>query len=244
MKKHICIGDIHGRNQWKDIVKKHIHEDVIFVFVGDYFDSFDISIVEQIANFSEIIEFKKQNLDSVVLLLGNHDFHYLQSIRETYSGFNGTTKLHISQQLYAYVTCGLIKVSYSIDNYLFSHAGVSKVWCENLDIVIDKNIAKTINTRFLENMHILSFTPGKNYSNYGNDVTQTPIWIRPSSLEKSAVPGFIHIVGHTELEKGSKTNKKYYTKLNTYKKLVPIDRLVYDEYLVIDTEGKLIPENI
>ena len=79
MSKVIYIGDIHGRDVWKEIVKKHSDADV-FVFIGDYFDSFDIGGLEQLHNVKDIVEFKKsQELDpnkKVYLLIGNHDIHY------------------------------------------------------------------------------------------------------------------------------------------------------------------------
>ena len=40
MNKLVAIGDVHGRNTWKQIVEQEQPDTV--VFVGDYFDSFDI----------------------------------------------------------------------------------------------------------------------------------------------------------------------------------------------------------
>ena len=70
--KITAIGDIHGRNIWKDIVEKESDSDKI-VFVGDYVDTYDnISPGQQVKNFEEILEFKKTNPNKVTLLLGNH----------------------------------------------------------------------------------------------------------------------------------------------------------------------------
>ena len=56
--KTIAIGDVHGRSLWKLIVNQEQDADRI-VFIGDYFDSFDIKGEEQLNNFLDIIEFKK-----------------------------------------------------------------------------------------------------------------------------------------------------------------------------------------
>ena len=48
----IILGDTHGRNVWKDIVFQEEADRVIFI--GDYFDSFDIGPAEQMFNFKEI----------------------------------------------------------------------------------------------------------------------------------------------------------------------------------------------
>jgi len=84
MSKNIYIGDIHGRDIWEQIVEEHKDANNI-VFIGDYFDSFDIPGVVQLKNAQEIIEFKKeQELDptkKVYLLIGNHDIHYMRGIK-------------------------------------------------------------------------------------------------------------------------------------------------------------------
>ena len=82
--KTIVLGDIHGRNVWKDIVFQEEADRVIFI--GDYFDSFDIGPADQMFNFKEIIEFKEKNECEVIMLIGNHDFHYYPG-GETYSGY-------------------------------------------------------------------------------------------------------------------------------------------------------------
>ena len=75
--KTIFIGDIHGRSIWKDIVAKENADRVIFV--GDYFDSFDISGIDQIHNFKEICEFKRNSDGEVILLIGYRDWETKES---------------------------------------------------------------------------------------------------------------------------------------------------------------------
>ena len=67
--KVLCIGDVHGRNYWKNWVEEHKDADLV-IFLGDYVDSFDISNVEILHNLKEIIKFERDN-DNVVLLLGS-----------------------------------------------------------------------------------------------------------------------------------------------------------------------------
>jgi hypothetical protein len=102
MKKIITIGDIHGRDIWKDIThgdlldfiswKTSVEEggdpysefwkDLPFwsadrvIFIGDYVDSFDVGDDHMIQNLRDIIFFKRACPDRVVLLLGNHDIQY------------------------------------------------------------------------------------------------------------------------------------------------------------------------
>lgn len=51
--KIVVIGDIHGRNVWEDIIKAESPDQVIFM--GDYFDSYNIPGVYQIYNFQNIV---------------------------------------------------------------------------------------------------------------------------------------------------------------------------------------------
>jgi hypothetical protein len=55
-----------------------------------------------------------------------------------------------------------------------------------------------INALFLSRPQAFDFTTGANYDMYGDDVTQTPIWVRPNSLLEDRVPGYIQVVGHTQ----------------------------------------------
>ena len=78
MKKIIVVPDVHGRTHWKKAASKLTFGEVDeIVFVGDYFDSFNINGEDQINNFLDIIEFQKNNLDRVTLLTGNHDLQYI-----------------------------------------------------------------------------------------------------------------------------------------------------------------------
>lgn len=41
------------------------------------------------------------------------------------------------------------------------------------------------------------FTPGVNYSIYGDDVEQSPVWVRPDSLLKDRLDTWAQVVGYT-----------------------------------------------
>ena len=80
----IIIPDIHGLNFWKEAVAGR--EEGIIVFLGDYLDPYPDDFPDKTAdeiweqtwnNFNDIIEFKKKHPSNVVLLLGNHDLHYI-----------------------------------------------------------------------------------------------------------------------------------------------------------------------
>lgn len=198
--KNIYIGDIHGRNTWKNIVNLHSDADNI-VFIGDYFDSYDnISTDEQINNLKAILEYKKNCKGKVHLLVGNHDHHYLPSV-----GYSGTS----GYQSFRADDIGEIfnnnidsfSMAVIIGNVLCSHAGVSPIYLKNVgwdgaDSIVD----------FLNDL--LKYQPRKftfsGVDPYGEDIHQTPIWIRPKSLmlanyqDTVISEKYIQIAGHTQ----------------------------------------------
>ncbi len=244
MKIVIC-GDIHGRSIWKLIVEKEYESDRI-IFIGDYFDSKDgIDSIDQVKNFNEIINFKKEFPNKVVLLFGNHDFHYLPGIDETYTGHQIFAAHEIGQLLSDCISERLLQMIYCHDKFLFSHAGITKTWCEN-NIWINENIfpehlCEAINDLFYFKPNKFKFTVGKNCSVYGDDITQSPIWVRPKSLLEDGLANYIQVVGHT-----MKDNVEIYlpTENNkTFKGMALIDSLHSGQYLVIEN-GKMEIEKI
>ena len=73
--KVIIVPDVHGRTFWR-LAKEKVDEVDKIVFLGDYLDPYPaegITTEDAIKEFEEIIEFKKNYNDKVILLYGNHD---------------------------------------------------------------------------------------------------------------------------------------------------------------------------
>jgi predicted phosphodiesterase len=219
--KIIAVGDIHGRTIWKDIVVKESDADKI-IFVGDYFDSYDYTTDEQIENFTNILNFKKENVDKVILLIGNHDFHYLKGAQEKYSGFQNFKYLDINEVLEPAVSTGLLQICHIHDNFVFTHAGLTKTWCGDNGIDLS-DLENSVNRRLMSNIESFRFNYGDNYDGSGDDVTQPPIWVRIPSLLKDMLEGYRFVVGHSRLKE-----------LTIADNLIGIDTLGQTgEYLVI-----------
>lgn len=197
--KIIAFGDIHGRTNWKKIIANNDFDKVIFI--GDYFDThYDVSTEQQKENFKDIISFKKSNLDKVVLLFGNHDYHYLRTSNEQYSKFQQEEKTNIQELLHKAIDEDLLQMCYIHWNYLFVHAGVTKTWCKTNNID-EMNLSNSINDLFKYTPNAFRFTSGKNGSGWGDDVEQSPIWVRSRSLYMDKIPNYIQVVGHTVMDK-------------------------------------------
>jgi hydrogenase maturation factor len=240
--KLVVIGDIHGRDIWKQIIAKEQDADE-FVFVGDYFDSFRIKGPDQINNFLDIIEFKKQSKVPVILLIGNHDHHYYPGVDD--SGTSGYQTLlapsikHVVGDNKQY-----LQAAYQVGEFVFTHAGLSSEWLDdsiegwNANNVVDK-----VNELFQYQPGKIAYRSYKQVGDqvygaqgYGNEAFQGPIWIRPSALmnanKKTLRKKIIQVVGHTPQDnidiEGKSTGGRYYF----------IDTLEYNQgqYLIV-TDG-------
>jgi hypothetical protein len=185
----VAIGDIHGRPFWKH----YLDEDYsAFYFTGDYFDSHDPSVgfQKQYKNFVEICAAARKD-KRIQLCLGNHDYHYLKDVDERYSGFQaergGKIRAALEQNI------DLLTIVRVDGDYLVSHAGVTNYFLSSLGL----HDPLKINDAFLKDRRILVFN-GENV--YGDDITQSPIWIRPSSLCADPLAGYNQIVGHTPVD--------------------------------------------
>ena len=223
--KTIFLGDTHGRSLWKDIIAKETPDRV--VFIGDYFDSFDIGSAEQQFNFKEIIAFKESAQYEVIMLIGNHDYHYYPG-GETYSGYQHGAAPIIRQLLED--NKHHLQMCYQLDNILCSHAGIGHNWLVEQEKYESGSIADFVND-------IWNYKPNRfmfyGFDPYGDNKTQTPIWIRPKSLlagnkETFLKKDYIQIAGHTQVNKidieGKATGGRYYF----------IDAIEIGQYLIYE----------
>ena len=237
MSKNIYIGDIHGRTIWKDIVDAHPDASTIN-FIGDYFDSFDISPVEQLHNIGQIVEFKKDKnfpgRTKVNLLIGNHDHHYWPGVGG--SGTSGYQVVHSFQfEQFFNINKAHFKMAALVGNVLCTHAGVSPIFLKDNGWNEGDDIVEFLNDLFTYKPRVFQFN-GRNP--YGDDIYQTPIWIRPRSLQNSnkekypyngstyIKDRYIQVVGHTQQNtidiEGKSTGGKYFY----------IDTLPVGQYLI------------
>lgn len=203
--KTVVIGDIHGRSLWKLIVNQENPDRVIFI--GDYFDSFEISGVEQIQNFKEIIEYKEKSGKEVIMLVGNHDHHYYPEIG--YTGTSGYQK-GIAPSITQVINENRqhLQMAYSFNEFLFTHAGVSPTFMDGEfgeEGWVEDNVVELLNDLFKYKPKSFDFN---GTDPYGDNTYQTPIWIRPRSLmavnkkhDKGLKKKYIQIVGHTQVKK-------------------------------------------
>lgn len=233
--KILVLGDIHGRTVWKYIVDKEAPDKVIFL--GDYVTSHEgISAEIQLNNLEDILTFKEDFPDKIILLRGNHDLCELgyywarcfpnepgvqkvMSVNPLKSRFESLTQwIYIDEEL----------------KTVFSHAGISQVWMNNNNI---KDIHEINN---LEPSEVFAFTPNWCGDYSGDSTTQPPTWIRPSSLIYCYVKDWNQVIGHTPVTENIVDLGRA---LSLPVHIWDCDALKINQYLVIDN-NEFIPKQI
>jgi hypothetical protein len=186
--KIAVIPDIHGTHWWEKVVPIADRFDKV-IFLGDYFDTWDPLWPDHIDNAYAIWKFKKENADKVNLLWANHDISYY--LDERCSGFQFAHEFDIKDCIRIAVRDKLLQAAAIYDDFIFTHAGVSKEWmrCAGISDVAE------INDLFI---HRPNFFRWVGPNGYGDNINEGPFWIRPNSLLHSAVENWNQVIGHTE----------------------------------------------
>lgn len=200
--KTAIIGDLHGKNCWKKLLKDKIESLDKIIFMGDYSDDSWVYFTDKeiIDNLKEVVEFKRKNKNKVELLIGNHDFQYIvgyptaSRYRKSYAKemhriFNENEKL--------------FKIIYIKNNYIFTHAGITNGWIDyikkkyNIKNISINNIEKEIDKVYKsdkEDCNIASFRRG------GLNKFAGPLWADTEDLIEDAWTGYNQVAGHNRVK--------------------------------------------
>lgn len=210
--KIAIIGDLHGKNCWKKLLKDKIDAFDKIIFMGDYSDDSWIYFEDKeiIDNLKEVIEFKIKYNNKTELLIGNHDFQYIVGYptasryrksyaKEMHKIFNENEKL--------------FKIIHIENNYIFSHAGITNGWINYIkekykieNITMD-NIEKEVNKVYKsdkEDCNIVSFRRG-GLNNFAG-----LLWADIEDLLEDAWIDYNQAVGHNRVKPLSVIKKENY----------------------------------
>lgn len=210
--KIAIIGDLHGKNCYKKLLKDKIESFDKIIFMGYYSDDSWITFTDKeiVDNLKEVIEFKKKYQNKVELLIGNHDFQYIvgyptaSRYRETYAKemhqiFNENEKL--------------FKMIFIANDYIFTHAGITNGWINyikkkyHIEKISINNIEEEINKVYAadkEDCNIVSFRRG-GWNNFAG-----PLWADTEDLLEDAWLGYNQVVGHNRVKPRSVIKKENY----------------------------------
>ena len=203
----LVVPDIHSKRYILDkfisLIAKNNFDKV--VFLGDYIDGFVESDDDMLYCLKTVIDFKKANMDKVILLLANHEFSYLGNVC---SGHRYHIENKVSQLLLD--NKHLFQICYAINNCIFSHAGITKSWLTDdfggrllgkfTQQPYDKNfeiqrIVSCINNSMLDISMPGFYRSGGTYMGTGSC-----IWADKRELLIDYLDGCDQIVGHTPVQ--------------------------------------------
>ena len=130
MGKMLAIGDIHAKIWIIEKVAKVIHDYDNVIFCGDYADDFSASPQDTINTCNKLKDLQTENQSKVQLVIGNHDYIYVNDTPSLQSGYNHITQVLINapenKNLKAWLA-GL-PVIIEVDGVTYSHAGITNEW--------------------------------------------------------------------------------------------------------------------
>lgn len=246
MSKIVILGDLEGRSIWKDIIIKENPDKVIFL--GDYVASRVVSPAEELATLKELLEYKEEHPDKVVLLRGNHDCEALYYWGQCYPKAHHDVKdwMYSNKERFEENTQWVYRIPDT--NIICSHAGIGEYFLKNCEqwLVKSRNsqyddgtidsevIIDLINT--IPPCELFAFN-GPSWDYYGESYTQPCTWIRPETLAKCAILGYTQVVGHT------RTRSIESIKSINEDNIWMCDSLSWQNYLVIE-DGEFKPKSI
>ena len=255
MSRILSIPDVHGSHKWEVVKNLSAQNYDYIVFHGDYFDCWENEWPDQGENFKNICTFVREDTNHHKLLLGNHDWSYLTGTgTDSCSGHQGGRALEIRNLLKQ--NLDIIDIAFECDGWVFSHAGFSSTWVNAMrkifhnifdkdgyewreeDFSVDflnrqfhkfghSSDEKDFHYEFDELLDWYGF-----FSGSGDEVTQGPLWIRPTSLLEDAYYKN-QVVGHTEL---CLYDKVYLQKNDN--KVIIVDSSIHEVYDVFDTNAE------
>jgi len=221
-KNYLIIPDVHGRSFWKEKVYQVLGKDenVHIIFLGDYVDPYGYEGIfpeDGIAALEEIIDIKKEYPNQVTLLLGNHDCGY---IWDSVCRARRSTKYYTDISNLFTENLILFDLAYSVKindkKYLFTHAGVHKIWIDKFIDYLGVKIDYDNIDFFLNNaLHVDTYSDALEeflgmysyFRSYFGPDYGSCIWADVRELseelphkEEDKKLGYYQIFGHTQLE--------------------------------------------
>lgn len=220
MSKWIIIPDVHGRQFWRSAVRGHEEEKIIFL--GDYVDPYaweEILPGEAFKELRDIIAFKEEHPDNVVLLLGNHDLGYLDpSIctcrRDSYRVEKIGREFEDNLDLFDIVHIEDVDGG----KVLFSHAGIAENWIKHRSKLVGKmngfrpeHLNEMLHGNQDDRERLFLALADVSWYRGGLDKVGSPVWadVEEYLNGERLLGGYLHIFGHT-LHEGSPINVRNY----------------------------------
>jgi hypothetical protein len=219
------VGDIHGRTEVVDYFVDIANQcsDVQVIFLGDFMDSFNRSVDDQIRCLQKVLVANQEH-GRVRSVVGNHEISYMNpNVR--CSGYNGEAQGYFNLLKGAVTLC--FENYIWLDDILITHAGLSQRFLDEQKLTVEQAL----------NHEMLWNKVGRARGGFSQGVGG----IRWCDFQKEfePVPGLRQIFGHTA---GAGLRKRFsYTRNNfeAYNESWCIDCLDEDNAALLVREGNI-----
>lgn len=219
MSKILILPDVHGRPFWKEAIEKYNQECDKIIFLGDYVDSYPdegFTRKQAIKTLEEVIKYKLNNKEKTILLLGNHDCHYLIKSfpRSTRYDSSNAYKIRELYHQHKYLFNLAHEEIINDKKYLFTHAGLMNSWIERNKDIIGEPTVDSLNCLLDNPRGIAALSEMSTYRTWIGEKSGSIVWsdVREKidmkySDEDNIIPNTDSIVetydyqifGHTQL---------------------------------------------
>lgn len=128
----LAVGDIHTKIDIIDKVWEVVDFYNAIVFVGDYADDWKASPQDAIETWKKLKDFQEAYPSKVKILIGNHDYIYVNYTKSTQSGYSKFTQTLIdmpeNRELREWLRN--LPVTLELDGVTYSHAGLTESFKE------------------------------------------------------------------------------------------------------------------
>lgn len=210
----LIIPDVHGRSFWSNPVKDAIQNNEPIIFLGDYVDPYGyegISNRQAFGIFKRIVGIKKEHPELVILLLGNHDLHYVDS------RLWGSRYDYLNSEAYKSLildNADLFQITFTVSSrdaqnkVLFTHAGLLQCWFLNHRNIFGnvplENVPQILNDYWADSSlrpSLIKTLADIPYCRGGKSLYGSPIWSDIDDFEDAEeIPGYYQIFGHSQQE--------------------------------------------
>ena len=234
--KVLVIPDVHGRNFWRKAIDENANKVSKVVFLGDYFDPYSYEYDDNpesmekvddelglLPELTDIVKLKENEPDKYILLLGNHDLHYLWKNFTRSSRFD-KWNCNIYHEFFSEFQ-DVFQLVYTKGDIIFSHAGISFEWAKkflkymkytdealvnlvNSDVieecanVLEDTPIEKMNSSYIDALSLISAHRG-GFSRAGSciwaDVREHISDVENGKIIGNKTPGIFQVFGHTQL---------------------------------------------
>lgn len=135
MSRYLFVGDLHGKVEIMNCAfAMTAGTDIVPVFMGDYVDSFNASIMDQLVVLDAVLDAAENG--NAIALIGNHELSYIDPRTHSATGRSVIMDTHLISRRSRMIK--FLQNYTFLDGWLVTHAGVSGAALAHYDATLEE----------------------------------------------------------------------------------------------------------